>query len=96
MVILAPFMQRVIYGINILVTKYHDAFTGKCHLYLGNINLYLRRVYIKRGKEESPKQISDTKWVTGKMAKFCVTEDAFISVSGPTKMDSKKNVNLKK
>ena len=79
---LVPFTRRPLHEEDIQATKGDESVTDKCQLDLTKIRFHYNRGELEAGGEELAKQLSGSKWGTGKMARFCSTDDSFIMVAG--------------
>jgi len=93
---LVPFTRRPLHEEDIQATKGDESVTDKCQLDLTKIRLHYNRGELEAGGEELAKQLSGSKWGTGKMARFCSTDDSFIMVAGLADRNAKKNAQEKK
>ena len=93
---LVPFTRRPLHEEDIQATKGDESVTDKCQLDLTKIRFHYNRGELEAGGEELAKQLSGSKWGTGKMARFCSTDDSFIMVAGLADRNAKKNAQEKK
>ena len=79
---LVPYSRRPKYEADIQATKDDVSVTDKCQLDIAKIQYFVDKDELEKGGEELARQLSGSKWGTGKMARYCSTDPAFLMVAG--------------